>query len=52
MTVALLIGLAVCLFGAWRLRAAETRRAEEVAAFIMLSPLAVFCAYVFVSGGN
>lgn len=52
MTVFLLICLAWCLVWAYVLRGARTRRGEEVAAFLMLLPLAVLCAYVFVSGGN
>ena len=52
MTAVVLGGLAWCLVWAYVLRGARTRRGEEVAAFLMLLPLAVLCAYVFVSGGN
>lgn len=52
MTAVLLAGLATSMGGAYALRVARTKRAEEVAAFFMLLPLALLCAYVFVSGGN
>lgn len=52
MVLIVLFALAWSLGWGYALVAAQTRRAEEVAAFFMLLPLSVLCAYVFVHGGN